>query len=45
MTDIFDDIRPYSEEEAPEKIAQIIGNETFINTLEIYPNVHRLSHL
>ncbi|MBO4654205.1 MAG: 1-acyl-sn-glycerol-3-phosphate acyltransferase [Bacteroidales bacterium] len=34
MTDIFDDIRPYSEEEAPEKIAQIIGNETFINTLK-----------
>jgi len=36
MTDIFDDIRPYSEEEAPEKIAQIIANETFINTLEQY---------
>ena len=34
MTEIFDDIRPYSEEEAPEKIAQIISNETFINTLK-----------
>ena len=36
MTDSFYDIRPYSEEEAPEKIAQIIANETFINTLEQY---------
>lgn len=36
MTDIFDDIRPYTEEEAPDKIAQIIGNETFINTLREY---------
>lgn len=36
MTDIFDDIRPYTEEEAPEKIAEIIGNETFINTLKQY---------
>lgn len=34
MTEIFDDIRPYSEEEAPEKIAQIISNETFTNTLK-----------
>lgn len=29
MNDIFNDIRPYTEEEAPEKISQIIDNESY----------------
>lgn len=36
MTDKFDDIRPYSEEEASEKYSQIIGNDIFINAMRKY---------
>lgn len=34
MTDIFSDIRPYTEEEAPEKIAQLIENQKFLAALQ-----------
>ena len=33
MNDIFNDIRPYTEEEAGEKISQIIDNESYQNAM------------
>lgn len=33
MIELFDDIRPYSEEEAPDKISQIIDNESYQNAM------------
>ena len=45
MTDIFDDIRPYTEREAPEKIAQIISNETFIKAVKQYIPDYTLEQL
>lgn len=45
MTDIFDDIRPCTEREAPEKIAQIINNEKFIKALKQYIPDYTLEQL
>lgn len=45
MTEIFDDIRPYSEEEAPDKIQQIIKNEKFTKIVEQYLPEYSLEQL
>ncbi len=45
MTDKFDDIRPYSEEEALERFSQVIDNESFINAMRKYIPDYTLEQL